>query len=103
MLFYDFEVFYKDWLMVGIDPIQKREYVIVNSKNQLEDLYKLYKNDIWCGFNSRSYDQWILKAILCGFNPKEINKIRHVDGYCYDDKPTYCPNCGAEMDLEDKI
>lgn len=34
----------------------------------------------------------------CG---EEINKIRHVDGYCYDDKPTYCPNCGAKMDLED--
>ena len=33
----------------------------------------------------------------CG---EEINKIRHVDGYCYDDKPTYCPNCGAKMDLE---
>lgn len=68
-----FEVFKYDWLMVGIDPIKKTEYVIVNSKNQLEDSYKLYRNDIWCGFNSRAYDQWILKSILCGFNPKEVN------------------------------
>lgn len=73
MLFYDFEVFKHDWLMVGIDPIQKKEYVVVNSKEQLEELYKEYKNDIWIGYNSRAYDQWILKGISCGFNPKEIN------------------------------
>ena len=31
----------------------------------------------------------------CG---EKINKVRNVDGYCYDDKPNYCPNCGAKMD-----
>lgn len=31
----------------------------------------------------------------CG---EPINKVRNVDGYCYDDKPNYCPNCGAKMD-----
>ena len=30
----------------------------------------------------------------CG---EKINKVRNVDGYCYDDKPNYCPNCGADM------
>ena len=25
------------------------------------------------GFNVKHYDQWILKGILCGFNPKHIN------------------------------
>ena len=23
------------------------------------------------------------------------------DGYCYDEKPNYCPSCGAKMDLEE--
>ena len=30
----------------------------------------------------------------CG---EKIHKVRNVDGYCYDDKPNYCPNCGAKM------
>ena len=30
----------------------------------------------------------------CG---EKIHKVRNVDGYCYDDKPNYCPNCGAYM------
>ena len=27
----------------------------------------------------------------------KIIKFRSVDGYCYDDKPNFCPNCGADM------
>ena len=73
MLFFDFEVFKFDWLIVAIDPIEKKEYVIVNDKLKLEQLYKSHKNDIWVGYNCRDYDQYILKAILCGFNPKEVN------------------------------
>lgn len=30
----------------------------------------------------------------------EICKFRHVDGYTRDDKPKYCPDCGARMDGE---
>lgn len=73
MIFFDFEVFKFDWLVVAIDPIEKKEYVIVNDKSKLEQLYKSHKNDIWVGYNCRNYDQYILKAILCGFNPKDVN------------------------------
>lgn len=34
----------------------------------------------------------------CSECSEKINKVRNVDGYCYDDKPNYCPNCGARMD-----
>lgn len=73
ILFFDFEVFKHDWLVVGIDPIHQKEYVIVNNKQQLQKLYNDYKQDIWVGFNCRNYDQYILKSILLDFNPKEVN------------------------------
>ena len=60
-------------MVVAIDPVARKENVIVNNKRELEQLYYSYKNDIWVGFNCRDYDQYILKAILCGFNPKEVN------------------------------
>ncbi len=73
ILFYDFEVFKYDWLVVAVDMTSKQKHVIINDKKELEKLYQDKVNDIWVGFNSRNYDQWILKAILCGFNPKEVN------------------------------
>lgn len=73
MIFFDFEVFLRDWLVVGIDPIAQKEYVIVNNKAELEELYNTYRNDIWVGYNCRNYDQYILKAILLGFDPKTVN------------------------------
>lgn len=73
MIFIDFETFAYDWLCVAIDPIEKKEFVIVNDKEELKQLYKKYKNDIWVGYNIRNYDQYILKAILLGFEPKRVN------------------------------
>ena len=72
ILFYDFEVFKYDWLVVIKDMTEKKKYVIVNDKNKLEALWKEKIDDIWCGFNVLHYDQYILKGILCGFDPKEI-------------------------------
>lgn len=80
MLFYDFEVFRYDWLVVIMDMAAKKEIVIVNDKAALEKLYREKVNDIWVGFNSRGYDQWILKGILCGFDPKKINDYIIVRG-----------------------
>ena len=80
MLFYDFEVFKEDWIVVVIDSRTQKEHVIVNSKDELQALYEANKYDIWVGYNSRHYDVYIFKAILCGFNPKEINDWIIVDG-----------------------
>lgn len=73
MLFYDFEVFKEDWLVVIIDVTGKKEYVIINDPDRLQQFYDANIKNIWAGFNSRHYDQWILKGILCGFDPKKIN------------------------------
>lgn len=84
MLFYDFEVFANDWLVVIVDTESQSEKVFVNNKQALIDYYHDHKNDIWIGYNSRHYDQFILKAIICGFTPQAINEwiiIDHQPGW----------------------
>lgn len=80
MVFYDFEVFQYDWLVVINDVTNKKEIVIINDEKQLQQFYDAHINDIWVGFNSRHYDQYILKGILCGFDPKKINDFIIVKG-----------------------
>lgn len=86
MLFYDFEVFKYDWLVVIKDTEAKTTTNIINDTEQLRKFYELHKNDIWVGFNSRSYDQYILKGLLLGLDPKEINDhiiVKHKGGWEY--------------------
>jgi DNA polymerase len=80
MLFYDFEVFSHNWLVVVMDTDQQQETVIIDDPEQLEAFHATHKRDIWVGFNSRHYDQYILKAILCGFNPKKVNDFIIIKG-----------------------
>lgn len=56
MLFYDFEVFKYDWLVVVLDMQNRKEHVIVNDAEALEALYEANKNEIWAGFNNRHYE-----------------------------------------------
>ena len=84
--FYDFEVFKYDWLVVIANPIEKTEKVIVNDKKALEEYYNAHSAQIFVGYNSRNYDQYIMKAILCGFNPKEMNDyiiVKKQRGYTF--------------------
>lgn len=71
--FYDFEVFKYDWLVVIINLYEKSETVIVNDKKKLEEYYEQHKNEIWVGYNNNHYDQYIMKALLCDFDPKKVN------------------------------
>lgn len=78
--FYDFEVFKNDWLVVIVNLYEKSETVIVNDKKKLENYYEAHKNEIWVGYNNQHYDQYIMKAILCDFDPKEVNDFIIVEG-----------------------
>ena len=78
ILFYDFEVFPHDWLVVFNFPSERREEVIVNDRKKLRAFYEEHKGDIWVGFNSNHYDQYILKGILLGMNAYDIS-FRIVD------------------------
>ena len=71
--FYDFEVWPKLWCVTIINPITKEKTVIVNDAKQLIYHYAKHKDEIYVGFNSRNYDDYIFKAILCGFEPWKMN------------------------------
>lgn len=73
MLFYDFEVFKHDWLVVILDMDNQKEHVIINNPSELKKFHQEHQSDIWVGFNNVHYDQYIMKAILCEFDPKEVN------------------------------
>ena len=79
-IFYDFEVFMYDWMVVLIDYDSRAEKVIVNDVNELRRVYTKHKNDIWIGYNSRMYDQFIMKGTLHGLDPAWINHRLIEDG-----------------------
>lgn len=84
MVFYDFEVFKYDWLVVLMNPETQEQTVIINNRIQLSEFFEEHSDDIWVGFNSRRYDQYILKTILLGLDPKECNDfiiVKGQDGY----------------------
>lgn len=84
--FYDFEIFKHDWLVVIKNPFTKTRKVIVNDKKALNDYYEQFKDEIFVGYNSRQYDQYIFKGILCDFDPYKISDFiinKKNDGWRY--------------------
>lgn len=75
MIFYDFEVFRFDWLVVLNNTDDRSSTVIHNDPIALKSFYDAHKSDIWVGYNCRHYDQYILKAILCDFDPYAVTKF----------------------------
>lgn len=73
MIFYDFEVFEYDWLVVFIFS-NGNEKIIVNDSDMLTKFYEENKNEIYVGYNNVSYDQYIFKGIMLGLNPKRISE-----------------------------
>ena len=71
MIFFDMEVFNYDWLLVTFDG--KDFTYIENDRELLQQYYQDHKHELWLGYNCKGYDQYILKAILLGYNPKLVN------------------------------
>lgn len=73
LIVYDVEVFCKDWLVIFKD-IETGKYTAVHNDN--EELKECISEDcIYIGFNSKHYDQFIIKAICCGFTPQEVKQV----------------------------
>lgn len=74
MIFFDFEVYKYDWMVVLLDMEAQQETDIINDPDQMLKFYNDHMNDIWCGCNNHHYDDWILRGILCGLDPYDINE-----------------------------
>lgn len=73
ILTYDFEVTSHDWLVVFKDHETGHYTVIHNDSDALAEI----PNDdrIFVGFNSKHYDQFIMKACVAGFSPEVVKKV----------------------------
>ena len=86
--FFDVEVFKENWVAVFINPFDRCEKVFVDDVPALKKFYEEHKNDIFAGFNVRQYDQYILKGLLLGFNPKDVSDwiiVKDKMGWQYSD------------------
>ena len=71
---YDCEVTKYDWLFVFVNPIDREEKIIVNDAEELRKFYEANTESIFVGYNSSHYDSYIMKTILCGLDPYEMNE-----------------------------
>lgn len=72
LIVYDCEVFCEDWLVI-LKNTETGKYTAVHNDN--EELKQCISEDnIYVGFNSKHYDQFIIKAICCGFTPQEVKQ-----------------------------
>lgn len=73
LVIYDVECFKYDWLVIFKDH-ETGEYTVIHNDN--EGLKACISEDcIYIGFNSKSYDQYIIKAICADLSPQDIKKV----------------------------
>ena len=70
---YDTETFAHDFIVVFKDK-ETGEYAVFHNDN-LGVKEFISDEAIYCGFNTKNYDQYIIKAICAGFAPKEVKEV----------------------------
>lgn len=70
---YDTEVFAHDFI-VGFKDKATGEYTFFHNDNEgVRDF--ITEDAIYCGFNTKGYDQHIIRAIVGGFSPEEVKQV----------------------------
>lgn len=100
----DCEVFAYDWLFIFKHKVTKDRTIIWNDNDAVEEFMR--QSPLLAGFNNKHYDQFILKAVLCGMTPeqiKEINDYIIVEGHEGWEIPALrqCPLYFDQYDLMD--
>ena len=71
---YDFEVLKYDWLVVFKHVGQDQYFIFHNDNDAVEEFVQNYAPCLG-GFNSKHYDDTILKAVLIGSSPEEVKLV----------------------------
>ena len=70
---YDCEVFAHDFIVVFKNKLTGEYGVFHNNNIGIKEY--ISENAIYCGFNSKGYDQYIIKAICSGCCPEEVKQV----------------------------
>ena len=70
---YDTEVFAYDFIIVFKNKRTGEHTVFHNDNEGVREFINEYA--IYCGFNTKHYDQYIIKAICAGFSPEEVKQV----------------------------
>ena len=73
LVVYDFEVTKYDWLVV-LKDVETGHYTKIHNDNEA---FRACMDDqaIYVGFNSKFYDQYIAKGVVCDFTPQELKEL----------------------------
>ena len=70
---YDVEVFKYDFIVVFKNKQTGKHFVFHNDNLGIKEF--ISEDAIYCGFNTKGYDQYIIKAICAGFSPEEVKQV----------------------------
>lgn len=72
LLFYDLEVF-SEYVCMTVAIPEDNMLVQCEGCDEIREFYEAHDDDLWVGFNSKNYDQYIVKGIALGYDPKKVN------------------------------
>lgn len=72
LLFYDLEVF-SEYVCMTVAIPEDSILVQCEGCDEIREFYEAHDDDLWVGFNSKNYDQYIVKGIVLGYDPKKVN------------------------------
>lgn len=70
---FDCEVFLHDWVFIAKNSVTGVRVVIHNDNDAVVEFFQ--QNPLMCGFNSKHYDDHIVKAIIGGASPEQVKEI----------------------------
>ena len=71
---YDYEVFAHDWLVCFKNKATGKWLDIVNDNDAVKELFD-DKENVFIGYNTNSYDKWIMRGVIEGFSPEELKAL----------------------------